>query len=71
MNRPAEPSADNLQSDSAVARAIAFGTDITLLIENLRYSPTERLRRGEEFLKSVIAFKEEVQRARQGKTEQL
>ena len=71
MNRPAEPSADNLQSDSAVARAIAFGVDITLLIENLRYSPTERLRRGEEFLKSVIAFKEEVQRARQGKTEQL
>jgi len=52
-------------AESAVARAIAFGVDITLLIENLRLTPTERLRRGEEFLKSVIAFKEEVQRARQ------
>ena len=52
-------------AESAVARAIAFGVDITLLIENLRLTPTERLRRGEEFLRSVIAFKEEVQRARQ------
>jgi len=44
---------------------MAFGVDVTLLIENLRYSPTERLRRGEQVLASVVAFKEEVQRARQ------
>lgn len=50
---------------SAVERALAFGIDITLLIENLRYTPTERLRRGERILASVVAFKAEVQRARQ------
>lgn len=49
---------------SAVARAIAFGIDITLLTENLRLTPTARLRRGEQFLKSVVAFREEVDRAR-------
>jgi hypothetical protein len=53
------------QNASAVERAMAFGVDVTLLIENLRYSPTERLRRGEQVLASVVAFKEEVQRARQ------
>jgi hypothetical protein len=50
---------------SAVERAIAFGVDITLLIENLRYTPTERLRRGEQALASVVSFREAIQRARQ------
>jgi hypothetical protein len=44
---------------------IAFGVDIMLLIENLRYTPTERLRRGEQVLASVVSFWEETQRARQ------
>ncbi len=60
-----EPLPDASESSSAVERAIAFGVDITLLIENLRYPPTERLRRGEQVLKSVVAFIDEVQRARQ------
>ncbi|MBI5347974.1 MAG: hypothetical protein HZB77_01450, partial [Chloroflexi bacterium] len=47
---------------SAVERAIEFGVDVTLLIENLRYSPTERLRRGEKIMKSMVAFKREVDR---------
>jgi len=49
---------------SAVERAIEFGVDVTLLIENLRYSPTERLRRGEKIMKSMVAFKREVDRVR-------
>ncbi len=63
--RHACPSPETLPVTSAVERAIAFGIDITLLTENQRCSPTERLRRGERILVSVIAFKEEVQRARQ------
>lgn len=51
------PSLETLPVTSAV--------DITLLIKNLRCSPTERLRRGERILVSVVAFKEGVQRARQ------
>ncbi len=55
---------------SAVERATAFGVDITLLIENLRLTPTERLRRGEKFLKSVVAFRQEVERARQAQKDE-
>ena len=40
----------------AVQRALEFGVDITLLLENLKYSPTERVRRAEQALKSVLAL---------------
>jgi len=40
---------------SAIERAIAFGVDITLLIENLRLTPTERLRRAQQMLDAVVA----------------
>lgn len=63
MTTPAVP--EEPVAPSAVERAIAFGVDITLLIENLRLTPTERLRRGEKILASVVAFQEEVRRARQ------
>ena len=52
------------QVDSAVQQAVAYGIDVTLLIENLKFSPTDRLRRGERVLRSVISFQEEVERAR-------
>ncbi|MBI3763328.1 MAG: hypothetical protein HY260_15890, partial [Chloroflexi bacterium] len=59
-----EPPSPPEATTSAVERAIAFGVDITLLIENLGLTPTERLRRGERILKSLVAFKAEVERAR-------
>jgi hypothetical protein len=49
----------------AVHCAAAYGVDITLLIENLRRSPTDRLRRGEKALQSAVSFREEAKRARQ------
>jgi hypothetical protein len=48
------------QSASAVERAIAFGVDITLLIENLRLTPTERVQRAQQMLDSVVALQAEV-----------
>ncbi len=45
---------------SAVERALAFGIDITLLIENLRYSPTERVQRAQAMLDAVVALQAEV-----------
>ncbi len=45
---------------SAVERAIAFGIDVTLLIENLRLTPTERVLRGQAMLDSVVALQAEV-----------
>jgi hypothetical protein len=52
----------------ALARARDFGIDITLLIENLKLTPTERLRKAQAVLESVVAFQAEVRafRARQG-----
>ena len=62
---PPEPS-----SPSAVERAIAFGVDITLLIENLRLTPTERVQRAQQMLDSVVALQAEAKawRERHGKT---
>jgi len=40
----------------AVRRAVDFGVDVTLLLENLKYSPTERVRRAQRSLESVVAF---------------
>ncbi len=51
-------------ASGAVDRAEAFGVDLTLLIENLRRTPTERLRWAERTLHSVVAFQEETRRAR-------
>lgn len=45
---------------SAVERAIAFGVDITLLVKNLRLTPTERIQQAQQVLDSVTALKAEV-----------
>lgn len=47
----------------AIQRAIAYGVDITLLIENLKLTPTERI---DHFL-HWLAFAEEVRRAGEAK----
>jgi len=57
-------------AESAVERAIAFGIDMTLLIENLRLTPTERVKRGQAMLDSVVALQTEIQawRSRQAQS---
>ena len=50
-------------SSNAVERAEAFGLDLTHLVENLRRTPTERLRWAERTLHSMVAFQEEARRA--------
>jgi hypothetical protein len=53
---PEEPDGDATGPD-AVQRAIEYGIDVTLLIENLRYSLGDRLRRGEQAIQSVMEFR--------------
>ena len=43
-----------VEQQSAVGRARAYGVDITLLLENLKYTPTERIRRAQRALDSVV-----------------
>jgi len=49
---------------SAVGRAIEFGIDISLLIENLKLTPTERLMKLQQVLNSLESFRQEVAKAR-------
>ncbi len=52
---------------SAVERAIEFGIDISLLIENLKLTPTERLMKAQQVLDSLVSFQQEVAKARASK----
>lgn len=47
---------------SAVKCAEEFGTDITLLVENLRRSPTERLLRAQKAAASLFDLRQEMTR---------
>jgi len=44
---------------SAVERVIAYGIDVPLRMESLRYSPTERLRRVEVFARFAWSIREQ------------
>ncbi len=55
----------NSAPTTAVERAQALGIDISLLIENLRLSPTERVRRGEAFARFALSIREQARQARE------
>jgi hypothetical protein len=52
-------------TSTPIRRAIEFGIDLTLLLENLKYAPTERVRRAQRTLDSLVAFDAEVAASRQ------
>jgi hypothetical protein len=45
----------------ALREAAAFGVDLTLLVENLRRSPTDRIRRAQRALDSILALRSEAE----------
>jgi len=53
MRREIEDYFLNPPPGSAAARAAEFGIDLTLTLENLRLTPEERIRKLENFIKSV------------------
>jgi hypothetical protein len=61
-------SPEDLADTPALRRAVEFGIDLTLLVENLRHSPTERVRRAQRSLDSVLALQAEVAAWRRGKS---
>mgnify|MGYP001562335180 CR=1 FL=1 len=65
-----QPESPSEATTSAVERAIAFGVDITLLVENLRLTPTDRVQRLQQMLNSVVAFQAEVKAWRQKQARQ-
>ncbi len=51
---------EQFPQSNAIQRAQKYGVDITLLMENLKLTPTERLRKAQRVLESVLAFRAEV-----------
>ena len=51
---------------TAVERARAFGVDISLLVENLRLTPKERLEKAQEAARSLAALQTEAEKSRIG-----
>ena len=43
----------------ATQRAIEFGVDLTLLEENLKLTPTERLRKAQRAIEYLFAFEQQ------------
>jgi len=65
MRRKASGSPPNSTPEDAVlARAREFGVDVSLLIENLRLTPEERLIRATSFHNSAARLTREVARSR-------
>ena len=52
-------------NDTAIARARAHGIDVSLLLENLRLSPTARVQQAQAALESVVAIQLEAKRWRE------
>ena len=51
-----------LQS-AAVQRAIAYGVDMTLLISNLRLTPTERLEKAQRVLTEIAMLRRSLKKS--------
>jgi hypothetical protein len=60
MRREIEDYFLNPPSGSAAARAAEFGIDLTLTLENLRLTPEERIRKLDNFIKSVEKLKNSI-----------
>ncbi len=64
MNRTAEERLRNPAPGGRIAAARDYGIDLTQLIENLRFSPAERIKRNDDAINSVLKFADAVRRAK-------
>ena len=63
MAMKSTPSVEGVSSlPNALQRAIEDGVDLSLLIQNLRLTPTQRVQRAQRMLDSVLALQHESRR---------
>lgn len=62
MSKAGEDYFLNPPPGSAAARAVEFGIDLTLTLENLRLTPEERIRKLEDFINGVAKLKSSARR---------
>ena len=57
MSKDADDYFLNPPPGSAAARAVEFGIDLTLTLENLRLTPEERIRKLDSFIEDVAKLR--------------
>ena len=62
MSKAGEDYFLNPPPGSAAARAVEFGIDLTLTLENLRLTPEERIRKLEDFIGGVAKLRSTARR---------
>jgi len=67
MNRTREEKLLNPRPGSKIAAAVEYGIDMTQLVENLRLTPAERVRRNDEVVNSVRKIAAAVSKAKAAK----
>lgn len=66
MKRSAEEKLLNPKPGSRVAEARDFGIDLTLLVENLRLTPAERIKKNDALINDLLRFEAAVAKAKRG-----
>jgi len=64
MSRKREEKLLNPKPGSKIAEAQDYGIDLTQLIENLRLSPSERIKRNDDAANSMVRFAEAMRAAK-------
>lgn len=64
MSRTPEEKLLNPRPGSAIAAARDYGIDLTQLVENLRLTPAERIKRNDQAVNSMLKFEEAMRRAK-------
>ncbi|MDQ4078869.1 MAG: hypothetical protein M3220_21840 [Chloroflexota bacterium] len=68
MGQPPQDDFNEPSTKTGLERAAEYGVDVTLLRSNLRLSPTERVRRLQQFVASVRAIQAEAEAWRKRKS---
>lgn len=64
MKRTPEEKLLNPRPGSKIAAAQDFGIDLTLLVENLRLTPAERIKKNDALINDMVKFERAVTKAK-------
>lgn len=64
MSRTPEEKLLNPRPGSKIAAARDFGIDLTLLVENLRLTPAQRVKKNDALVNDMIKFENAVRKAK-------
>ena len=67
MNRSREERLLDPRPGSRIAAARDYGIDLSLLVENLKLSPIERLRRNEQAVNDLLKFQAAMNKAKKSR----